>query len=163
MTRERNGIFSVHEFFRPSACDRILSRNFISGIVYFPLCTIFFLLPSFVPIIRLYILKAHSRSHSKSGGSISASLECQCCFWIADRRVSSHIARWAFRIQALVFRAPPFSPLFRWSDLNLLISLVLIEVNIMATTPLPVSSHYQWNEIYVIYCPMCLTLLNVLS
>jgi hypothetical protein len=29
------------------------------------------------------ILKAHSRSHSMSGGSIWASLECQCCFWIA--------------------------------------------------------------------------------
>jgi hypothetical protein len=27
------------------------------------------------------ILKAHL--HSKSGGSIWASLECQCCFWIA--------------------------------------------------------------------------------
>jgi hypothetical protein len=27
------------------------------------------------------ILKAHS--HSMSGGSIWASLDCQCCFWIA--------------------------------------------------------------------------------
>jgi hypothetical protein len=32
------------------------------------------------------ILKAHS--HSMSGGSIWASLECQCCFWIAGRLVS---------------------------------------------------------------------------
>ena len=29
------------------------------------------------------ILKAHSHSHSMSGGSVWASLECQCCFWIA--------------------------------------------------------------------------------
>jgi hypothetical protein len=33
------------------------------------------------------ILKAHSRSHSKSEGSIWASLECQCCFWIAYARI----------------------------------------------------------------------------
>jgi hypothetical protein len=32
------------------------------------------------------ILKAHS--HSKSGGSIWASVECQCCFWIARGLVS---------------------------------------------------------------------------
>jgi hypothetical protein len=31
------------------------------------------------------ILKAHS--HSKSGGSIWASLECQCCFWTAGEWV----------------------------------------------------------------------------
>ena len=32
------------------------------------------------------ILKAHS--HTKSGGSIWASFECQCCFWIAGGLVS---------------------------------------------------------------------------
>jgi hypothetical protein len=35
------------------------------------------------------ILKAHSHSHSKSGGSIWASLECQCCFWITGWLVST--------------------------------------------------------------------------
>jgi hypothetical protein len=34
------------------------------------------------------ILKAHSHSRSKSGGSIWASLECQCCFWIVGGLVS---------------------------------------------------------------------------
>ena len=34
------------------------------------------------------ILQAHSHSHSKSGGSIWASLECQCCFWIPGGLVS---------------------------------------------------------------------------
>jgi hypothetical protein len=37
------------------------------------------------------ILKAHS--HSKSGGSIWASLECRCCFWIAGGLVS-YLTMW---------------------------------------------------------------------
>jgi hypothetical protein len=33
------------------------------------------------------ILKAHSHSHSMSGASIWAALECQCCCWITGGRV----------------------------------------------------------------------------
>jgi hypothetical protein len=36
------------------------------------------------------ILKAHSHSHSMSGGSIGASLECHFCFWIAGGLVPYH-------------------------------------------------------------------------
>jgi hypothetical protein len=73
------------------------------------------------------ILKVHS--HSKSGGSIWASLECQCCFWIAggvsvvpyyvtthppaiqkqhwhsaigEAQIEPPLFEWAFRIQALM-------------------------------------------------------------
>ena len=52
-----------------------------------------------------HILKPHS--HSVSGGSIWASLECQCCFWIAGGLVSPltqiepplNECEWAFRIR----------------------------------------------------------------
>jgi hypothetical protein len=44
------------------------------------------------------ILKAHS--HSKSGGSIWASLECQCCFWIAGGLVS-YLTMWLLILQLL--------------------------------------------------------------
>jgi hypothetical protein len=39
------------------------------------------------------ILKAHSYSHSMSGSSIWASLECHCCFWIAGGLVS-YLTMW---------------------------------------------------------------------
>jgi hypothetical protein len=39
------------------------------------------------------ILRAHS--HSMSGGSIWASLECQCCFWIAGGLVS-YLTQWLY-------------------------------------------------------------------
>jgi hypothetical protein len=42
------------------------------------------------------ILKAHS--HSKSGGSIWASLECQCCFWIAEGLVL-YLTMWLLTLQ----------------------------------------------------------------
>ena len=42
------------------------------------------------------ILKAHS--HSKSGGSIWASVECQCCFWIA-RGLVSYLPVWLLTLQ----------------------------------------------------------------
>jgi hypothetical protein len=42
------------------------------------------------------ILKAHS--HSMSGGSIWASLQCQCCFWIAGGLVS-YLTMWLFTLQ----------------------------------------------------------------
>ena len=42
------------------------------------------------------ILKAHS--HSKSGGSIWASLECQWCFWIAEGLVS-YLTMWLLILQ----------------------------------------------------------------
>jgi hypothetical protein len=41
------------------------------------------------------ILKTHS--HSKSGGSIWASLKCQCCFWIAGGLVS-YLTMWLLTI-----------------------------------------------------------------
>jgi hypothetical protein len=41
------------------------------------------------------LLKAHSRSHSKSGGSIWASLECQWCFWIAGGLVL-YLTMWPY-------------------------------------------------------------------
>jgi hypothetical protein len=42
------------------------------------------------------ILKTHS--HSKSGGSIWASLKCQCCFWIAGGLVS-YLTMWLLTLQ----------------------------------------------------------------
>jgi hypothetical protein len=42
------------------------------------------------------ILKAHS--HSKSGGSIGDSLECQCSFWIAGGLVS-YLTMWLLTLQ----------------------------------------------------------------
>jgi hypothetical protein len=44
------------------------------------------------------ILKAHSHSHPMSGGSIWASLECQCCFWIAGELVS-YLTMWLLALQ----------------------------------------------------------------
>jgi hypothetical protein len=44
------------------------------------------------------ILKAHSHSHSMSWGSIWASLECQCCFWIAGGLVS-YLTMWLLTLQ----------------------------------------------------------------
>jgi hypothetical protein len=35
-------------------------------------------------VSKACILKAHSHSHSMSGSLIWASLECQCCFWVAE-------------------------------------------------------------------------------
>jgi hypothetical protein len=43
------------------------------------------------------VLKAHSRLHSKSGGSIWASLECQCWFWIAGGLVDIRKQHWHSR------------------------------------------------------------------
>jgi hypothetical protein len=61
---------------------------------YFYHCTLLlkFFQSNFFAVIYSCILKTHS--HSKSGGSIWASLECQCCFWIAAWRMSSHIVRY---------------------------------------------------------------------
>jgi energy-converting hydrogenase Eha subunit B len=42
------------------------------------------------------ILKTHS--HSMSGGSIWASLECHCCFWIAGGLVS-YLTMWLLTLQ----------------------------------------------------------------
>jgi hypothetical protein len=44
------------------------------------------------------ILKAYSHSHSLSGGSIWASLECQCCFWIAGGLVA-YLTMWLLTFQ----------------------------------------------------------------
>jgi hypothetical protein len=43
------------------------------------------------------ILKAHS--YSMSGSSIWASLECQCCFWIAGRLGSYLLTMWLLTLQ----------------------------------------------------------------
>jgi hypothetical protein len=45
------------------------------------------ILEPFLSLSYARILKAHSYSYSMSGGSIWASLECQCCFWTAGGRV----------------------------------------------------------------------------
>ena len=45
------------------------------------------------------IPKAHSHSHSMSGGSFWASLECQCCFWIAGGLVVLQLTVWLLTIQ----------------------------------------------------------------
>ena len=42
------------------------------------------------------VLKAHS--HSMSGGSIWASFECHCCFWIAGGLVS-YLTMWLLTLQ----------------------------------------------------------------
>jgi hypothetical protein len=49
------------------------------------------LIESYCKTTYARILKAHS--HSKSGSSIWASLECQCCFWIAGGLVS-YLTMW---------------------------------------------------------------------
>jgi hypothetical protein len=49
-----------------------------------------------VPRTFACILKAHS--HAMSGGSIWASLECQCCFWIAGVLVS-YLTMWLLTFQ----------------------------------------------------------------
>jgi hypothetical protein len=56
------------------------------------------LVPALENIVYIHacILKAHS--HSKSGGSIWASLECQCCFWIAEGLVS-YLTTWLLTLQ----------------------------------------------------------------
>jgi hypothetical protein len=46
--------------------------------------------------ISARILKAHS--HSMSGGSIWASLECHCCFWIVGGLVS-YLTMWLLALQ----------------------------------------------------------------
>jgi hypothetical protein len=58
-----------------------------------------FLIGENVFITQAYacILKAHS--HLKSGGSIWASLVCQCCFWIWAGRWVTHLSMWLLTLQ----------------------------------------------------------------
>ena len=50
-------------------------------------------------IAKSLYLKAHSRSHSKSEGSIWASLECQCCFLILAGVLVSYLTMWLLTLQ----------------------------------------------------------------
>jgi hypothetical protein len=69
-------------------------------------------------VLRLYS-KAHS--HSKSGGSIWASLQCQCCFWIAGEWI---VTEYKLRHSREAQIEPPLFECewaFRMLDLNQLV------------------------------------------